>query len=180
MAAPPLLEGLNVNPDWKSLLSSLEPTPNLASLEIRCQLVFSLLVFLGLSLREFLFFLFESAIPSVKQRAGIFMSSHQAHGFAPQHLFKLWHERFPKSVPHLHSTIIKPCMEELALEESDKVINDPRLKVRLKDCTLDYIRSMLDPGLLPGIFQQDAPYAWDYLTVFTTSPNEYRKTLSKN
>ncbi|KAJ7716101.1 hypothetical protein DFH07DRAFT_785474 [Mycena maculata] len=183
MAAPPLLEGLDVNPDWKSLILSLEPTPNLNSLEIRCRLVFSLLVFLGLSLREFLFFLFESAIPSLKQRAGIFMSSHQAHGLAPRHLFQLWHERFPKSIPksipHLHSTIIKSCMEELALEESDKVINDPRLKVQLKSCTLDYIRSMLDPGLLPVIFQQDAPYAWDYLTIFTTSPNVYRKKRAR-
>ncbi|KAJ7780674.1 hypothetical protein DFH07DRAFT_765192 [Mycena maculata] len=178
MAAPPLLEGLDVNPDWKLLILSLEPTPNLNSLEIRCQLVFSLLVFLGLSLREFLFFLFESAIPSVKQRAGIFMSSNQAHSFAPRHLFQLWHERFPKSIPHLHSTI-KSCMEELALEESNKVINDPRLKVQLKSCTLDYIRSMLDPGPLPGIFQQDAPYAWDYLTIFTTSPNEYRKKQAR-
>ncbi|KAJ7254209.1 hypothetical protein C8J57DRAFT_1236932 [Mycena rebaudengoi] len=103
------------------------------------------------------------------------MDNHKEHGFAPQRIFKAWHERFPKSIPHLHITIIEPCMEEIALQEIDKVINDPRLKVRLKSCTLDYIRTALNPGILPDIYREDAPYSWDYLTGFTTSPNEHRK-----
>ncbi|KAJ7339197.1 hypothetical protein DFH08DRAFT_812587 [Mycena albidolilacea] len=79
------------------------------------------------------------------------------------------------SIQHLHSTIIKPCIDEIALQESDKVMNDPRLKVRLKDCTLNYIRNVLNPGILPRIYLEDAPYTWGFLSVFTTSPNEYRK-----
>ncbi|KAJ7481934.1 hypothetical protein FB451DRAFT_1171061 [Mycena latifolia] len=70
-------------------------------------------------------------------------------------------------------------MDEIALQESDRVINDSRLKVSLKSCTLDYIRNILDPGILPGIFHEDAPYTWDYLSVFTTSPNEYRKKRAR-
>jgi hypothetical protein len=70
-------------------------------------------------------------------------------------------------------------MDEIALQESDKVISDPRLKVRLKDCTLDHIRSVLNPGILPGIYREDAPYTWDFLSVFTTSPNEYRKKRAR-
>ncbi|KAK7016711.1 hypothetical protein R3P38DRAFT_3321058 [Favolaschia claudopus] len=70
-------------------------------------------------------------------------------------------------------------MEEIALLESDKVINDARLKIRLKDCTLEFIRNILDPGRLPGIFREDTPYSWDFLTVFTTSPNEYRKKQAR-
>jgi hypothetical protein len=66
-------------------------------------------------------------------------------------------------------------MDEIALQESDKVISDPRLKVRLKDCTLDHIRSVLNPG----IYHEDAPYTWDFLSVFTTSPNEYRKKRAR-
>ncbi|KAJ7798109.1 hypothetical protein B0H14DRAFT_2618185 [Mycena olivaceomarginata] len=46
-----------------------------------------------------------------------------------------------------------PCMDEIALQESDKVMNDPRLK--------------------------DAPYTWGFLSVFTTSPNEYRKKRAR-
>ncbi|KAJ7894429.1 hypothetical protein B0H14DRAFT_2559213 [Mycena olivaceomarginata] len=67
------------------------------------------------------------------------------------------------SIPYLHSTIIKPCMDEIALQESDKVMNDPRLKVRLKDCILNYIRNILNPRILPGIYLEDAPYTWGFL-----------------
>ncbi|KAF7371989.1 hypothetical protein MVEN_00057000 [Mycena venus] len=64
-------------------------------------------------------------------------------------------------------------------EERDKVMNGPRLKVRLKDCTLDYIRNVLNPGILPGTYLEDAPYTWGFLSVFTTSPNEYRKKRAR-
>jgi hypothetical protein len=70
-------------------------------------------------------------------------------------------------------------MEEIALKESDRVINNPRLKVRLLDCTLDYIRNILNPGVLPGIYLEDAPYTWNYLSVFTTSPNKWRKERAR-
>ncbi|KAJ6605655.1 hypothetical protein B0H10DRAFT_2229014 [Mycena sp. CBHHK59/15] len=175
MSVPPPVPSLDVNPDWETLLLQLQASTDLNSTSIRCQLVFSLLVFLGLSVRDFLVFLFESSIPKVKQRVGIFMGNSSITGFGPERIFKAWHQRFPKSRPHLHSTIIKPCMEELALHKSDKVINDPRLKVRLSSCTLDYIRNALDPGVLPAIYLEDAPYTWNYLSVFTTSPNKWRK-----
>ncbi|KAJ7911737.1 hypothetical protein B0H13DRAFT_2660394 [Mycena leptocephala] len=70
-------------------------------------------------------------------------------------------------------------MEEIALKESDRVINDPRLKVRLVDCTLNYIRNVLNPGVLPGIYLETAPYTWGYLSVFTTSPNKWRKERTR-
>ncbi|KAJ6613458.1 hypothetical protein B0H10DRAFT_1951485 [Mycena sp. CBHHK59/15] len=173
MAATPALATLTAEPDWNLVLAPLFTPRDLETPQIQCQLVFSLLTFLTLSIRDFLFFLFESPIPMVKQRVGIFMGNHPTMGFAPGRLFRAWHDRFPKSIPQLHSTIIKPCMEEIALQESDKVINDARLKVQLKSCTLDYIRTVLNPGILPGIYLEDTPYTWDYLSVFTTSPNEY-------
>ncbi|KAJ7860555.1 hypothetical protein B0H14DRAFT_3445956 [Mycena olivaceomarginata] len=179
MATAPASEAMDVNPDWAALLSQVSPAPDLQNPQIQCQLLFSLLLFFGLSIQQFLVFLFESTIPTVRHRAGLFMGNHPHHGFAPQRIFKAWHDRFPKSIPHLHSTIIKPCMDEIALQESDKVINDPRLKVRLKDCTLDFIRNILDPGKLPGIYREDAPYTWDFLSIFTTSPNEYRKKQAR-
>ncbi|KAJ7786989.1 hypothetical protein B0H14DRAFT_3506087 [Mycena olivaceomarginata] len=179
MSSPTTLEGFDANPDWGALLSQISPPPNLQSPQIQCQLVFSLLLFLGLSIREFLIFLFESTLPVVKNRAGIFMGNQKKNGFAPGRIFHAWHDRFPKSIPHLHSTIIKPCVEEIALQESDRVINYPRLKVRLLDCTLDYIRNVLNPGILPRIYLEDAPFTWDYLSVFTTSPNKWHKERAR-
>ncbi|KAJ7355482.1 hypothetical protein DFH08DRAFT_803490 [Mycena albidolilacea] len=105
----------------------------------------------------------------------MFMGNYKQNRFAPGHIFWAWHDRFPKSIPHLHSAIIKPCMKEISLKKSDRVINDPRLKIRLLDCTLEYICNVLNPGILPGIYLEDAPFTWDYLSVFTTSPNKWRK-----
>ncbi|KAJ7709249.1 hypothetical protein B0H14DRAFT_3172483 [Mycena olivaceomarginata] len=179
MAQLTAADTLDVNPDWATMLAQINPTLDLQNPQLQCQLLFSLLVFLGTSIREFLLFLFESTVPAVRHRAGIFMGNHPHNGFGPTHIYRAWHDRFPKSVPHLHSTLVKPCMDEIALQESDKVISDPRLKVRLKDCTLDHIRSVLNPGILPGIYREDAPYTWDFLSVFTTSPNEYRKKRAR-
>ncbi|KAJ7803566.1 hypothetical protein B0H14DRAFT_3777036 [Mycena olivaceomarginata] len=178
MATAPAPEAMDVNPDWAALLSQVSPAPDLQNPQIQCQLLFSLLLFFGLSIQQFLVFLFESTIPTVRHRAGLFMGNHSSHGFAPQRIFKAWHDRFPKSIPHLHSTIIKPCMDEIALQESDNH-ERPRLKVRLKDCTMNYIRNILNPGILPGIYLEDAPYTWGFLSVFTTSPNEYRKKRAR-
>jgi hypothetical protein len=49
-------------------------------------------------------------------------------------------------------------MKEIALQESDCVIKDWCLKVWLLDCTLNYIQNALNPGILPGIYWEDAPY----------------------
>ncbi|KAJ7323923.1 hypothetical protein DFH08DRAFT_968937 [Mycena albidolilacea] len=70
-------------------------------------------------------------------------------------------------------------MEEIALQESDRVINDPRLKVQLLNWTLNYIWNVLNPGILPGIYLEDAPFTWDYLSVLTTSPKKWHKERAR-
>jgi hypothetical protein len=133
---------------------------------MQCQIMFSLLVFLGLSIRVFLILILDPSGPT---------PSRHVHGelrtrcLRSERIFRAWHERFPKSISHLHCKLIKPCMDENALK-SDNVIDDPRLKVRLKDWTLKYIRDMLDPATLPAISLEDAPYTCEFLSVFTTSP----------
>ncbi|KAJ7163804.1 hypothetical protein C8R43DRAFT_988720 [Mycena crocata] len=58
MAVPPPLASFDVNPDRKTLLAPLETTTNITSIQTRCHLVFTLLVFLGFSaIREFLVYL---------------------------------------------------------------------------------------------------------------------------
>jgi hypothetical protein len=101
MATPMAPATLDVNPDWGALLSQLTPTINLQNPQIQYQLVFSLLVFLRLSLQEFLAFLFESTIPAVKHRAGMFIGYSKSNRFAPERIFCAWHGCFPKSIPYL-------------------------------------------------------------------------------
>ncbi|KAJ6620184.1 hypothetical protein B0H10DRAFT_1946243 [Mycena sp. CBHHK59/15] len=76
MAATPALATLTAEPDWNLILAPLFTPRDLETPQIQCQLVFSLLTFLTLSIRDFLFFLFKSPIPMVKQRVGIFMGNH--------------------------------------------------------------------------------------------------------
>lgn len=152
MSVPPLLPPLEVNPNWEALLSPLRATASLLSISIRCQLVFSLLVFLGLSVLEFLIFRFGRSMPVVKQRAGIFVGNRSSTSLGPERIFWAWNDPFPKSILHLHSTIIQLCMDEIALQESDRVINDPLLRLYLVDCTMDFIRNVLNPGV-QGLFE---------------------------
>ncbi|KAJ7453224.1 hypothetical protein FB451DRAFT_1185472 [Mycena latifolia] len=70
-------------------------------------------------------------------------------------------------------------MCEIALQESDQVINDPGLKVRLMNCTLQQIMDILNPGILAARYALLAPITWEYLTIFTTSPNEWRKKRAR-
>ncbi|KAK6971389.1 hypothetical protein R3P38DRAFT_3242489 [Favolaschia claudopus] len=112
-------------------------------------------------MQEFLVFLFESTIPKVKHRAGLFMGSHPSHEFAPQRIFKAWHDRFPKSVPHLHSTIIS-----LAWTRS------PYSRAIKSSTTAEHPRPREIARNLSG--ERSI-----HLGVFTTSPNEYRKKQAR-
>ncbi|KAI0063040.1 hypothetical protein BV25DRAFT_1765596, partial [Artomyces pyxidatus] len=68
---------------------------------------------------------------------------------------------------------------EIVLEESDNVITDPELKIRPSECTMDTIRDALDPGKLASKYSSLAPFTWSLLSVFTTSPNRYRKEKAR-
>ncbi|KAJ6447733.1 hypothetical protein C8R45DRAFT_1115724 [Mycena sanguinolenta] len=174
MSPTPLTNEDIVQVDWATLLLPIQTTTNLTNLEIKCQLVFSLLIFLNLSIRDFLIFLFESMIPEVK-RVGQFMGYSDTKEYGPEHIFRGWHMRFPKSIPHLHSLVTRPCMREIVLQESDNIINNVGLKVRLKDCMIRCITDILNPGKLAAQYTDLALFSWEHLTVFTTSPNEWRK-----
>ncbi|KAJ7208219.1 hypothetical protein GGX14DRAFT_395880 [Mycena pura] len=65
------LDGIDVNPDWAALLSNLPSSVDLKNPQTQCHLLFTLLVFFSLSVREFLVFLFESSIPAVERRVAM-------------------------------------------------------------------------------------------------------------
>lgn len=172
---------LLVLPDWRQILATPGPDgvplADIRNIEHQCHMVFSLILFLNLSLRELLYFIFETNIAVVKQRAGIFMSYNptwEVH-FAPERIYRAWHEHFPRSRKHLHTFITEPCAKEIILDESNKIINDPVFKVIPRSCTMEYICDILNPGKLAGMYADIAPFMWSLLTVFTTAPNKHRK-----
>ena len=175
---------LEINPDWGLLLSAdsgLDNGTNLTQ-EHQCQLVFSLILYLNLSLKDFIFFLFESKIRSVRHRAGLFMScrSSLTANFAPAKLYTLWWTHFSHCRQHLADYIIQPHAKEIVLKESDIFIADKRYKVPPKSCTVDQIMDVLDPGKLASQYEAMVPFTWDLLMTFTVSANRYRKRKARS
>jgi hypothetical protein len=148
------------------------------NLENKLHLIFSLLVFLEISLAQFLTFAFSSKIEKVKARAGHFMgymesANDEATHFPPGAIWHMWFENFPKCKPHLYK-MIRPAACEIALGESNKIIEDPVLQVKMKDLTIASIRELLQPQKIIEKYQEAAPFTWAVLETFAASPNKWR------
>ena len=142
----------------------------------KTHLVFSLMMFLGLSIANFLEFFFISHIPDVHLWAGKFMGFYpaQSQSFAPAEIYQLWHENFVAAWPHLHS-MIEECALEMAKEESDQIISDKSFQIQVKDLTISSMRALFQPQELIRRYKAAAPFMWNLLMVFVASPNRYRK-----
>ncbi|KAL1713370.1 hypothetical protein EV715DRAFT_296132 [Schizophyllum commune] len=148
-------------------------------------LVFSLLCFLDLSVFEFLRILFSSAHTRVKMRVGHFLKATQSvvtdstlDTYPPAQIYALWHERCPPNArPFLRATVRKHALD-LALAESDAIIKDPALKIKLKELTIGRIRELLHPDKLEACLRALAPFVWSLLEIFCSAPNRYRKSKS--
>ncbi|KAK0434854.1 uncharacterized protein EV420DRAFT_1488357 [Desarmillaria tabescens] len=149
------------------------------SMEKKCYLVFSLLIFLMLSLANLLEFIFSSKLIVVKQRVGKFMA-YSSMGttddtqFPPAMIFWLWHKNYPKSCHWLHDMVILGCTKEIVLEESNKLINDGNLRIKLSDLTMEKIQELLKPESIAAKYKEAAPFLWGILHTFAASPNHYR------
>lgn len=140
-------------------------------------LIFSLFQYLEVPLLPFLEFVFTSRIQAVRQRAGLFMGhdirkAEQFRQFAPAVLYQKWHDEWPDARPLLHEMIVG-CAREVVLHESNKIINNNDLKVKIKtltESTFDH----LTPGRLVATYREQAPVTWSLLEVFSSSPNYYR------
>ncbi|KAJ7839705.1 hypothetical protein B0H14DRAFT_3869657 [Mycena olivaceomarginata] len=185
MSAPPLQESLDVNPDWGTLLAPLLASLDTTKPRIQCQLVFSLLVFLGLSIRDLLFFLFESSIPVVKQRVGIFMGNHPTLRFALSAFTPPGTTDFPEASPtYTPQSSNHPSAAQGAPEASRPSAADPRADIvrraRRRSAAIITADCVAAPRLSArhgGAARQIAPR--NGLNAVTTSPNEYRKKRSK-
>ncbi|KAF8910846.1 hypothetical protein CPB85DRAFT_1435113 [Mucidula mucida] len=143
------------------------------SLTERIHLIFSLTMFLGLSLAEYLSFVFSSDIPSVKQQAGMFMGT-STTPWPPETVYNLWHDRFSRARTRLH-TWVQACALEIAEEESNKLISETAFKIKIKDLTVASVKEILQPKIISDKLQQLAPFMWSLLHHFASLPNRYHR-----
>ncbi|KAE9395508.1 hypothetical protein BT96DRAFT_997626 [Gymnopus androsaceus JB14] len=144
----------------------------------RLHLLFTFMVFLDISLALYLDFMFTSHIQQVCQRVRKYLQYYGSatspeDRFAPAWHWQIWHQNV-NARPHLHD-IVEDCAKEIALDESDKIITDSLLKIKMKELTNESILSLLSPRSLYEKYCQYAPFTTGILHVFTNSPNHYRK-----
>lgn len=156
------------------------------TMEGRLHLVFSLMIYLSVNTRQLMYWLFTTEIPAVTQRVGHFMGFFSTEStleaqFGPAMLFGLWRDskRWPRAQAHIREMTI-PCAHELALEDSDRVISNPFLRVRLKTLTIAHLRNLLHPTKLVELVKELAPFTWGLLHTFCASANRSRKQRKKN
>ena len=94
-----------------------------AELQTKLHLIFSLVMFLGVSVRQLMQFIFSSDIQDVKNRAARFMghmpmATDPDQQFPPATVFNLCHLCWPH-VQHLLLNMIQTCTHEITLEESN-------------------------------------------------------------
>jgi hypothetical protein len=149
------------------------------SLEKKLHLIFTLVMFLQISIAQLLKFIFTSEIKEVRGRAARFLghtptANSKDMEFLPGMVFRAWHENFPKAKAQLHK-MIQPCAIEMVLEESDKLIGDKELQVKMKDLTLKSIKTLLQPDVILDKYHQLAPFICNLLETISASPNRHRK-----
>ncbi|KAJ7572576.1 hypothetical protein C8J56DRAFT_806986 [Mycena floridula] len=152
-----------------------------ASSIAKFHLLFSLLMFLKVSLAAFFQFVFESEIKVITDRVSRFMgytpSAQTADAqFPPSMLFRHWYNqaRFPRARKHLQA-MIQECAFDIAVEESDNIISYKGFKLRIKSLTIASLRKILNPKVLVKHYQELAPFTWNLLLKFSSSPNPYRR-----
>ncbi|KAE9410021.1 hypothetical protein BT96DRAFT_984345 [Gymnopus androsaceus JB14] len=120
-------------------------------------------------------------IKDMRTRAGVFIGYRQGGGtdlerFAPGAIYKLWHTKFTKKVrTNLHTHIAQPCANEIATEESNKIVNDKQFKIRISGLTIKSLTELLSPDAIMTAYKESAPFTWEFLLIWATSENEYQK-----
>jgi hypothetical protein len=149
---------------WKTVL---ENDIQKISLDKKLHLIFTLLMFLQISIAQLLNFIFTSRIKEVQTRAARFLghtrtATSEDKAFPAGMVFCAWHANFPKAKKNLHK-MIEPYAVEMVLEESDKLIGDKELQVNMKDLTLRSIQSLLQPEVIVKKYRLLAPFTWTLL-----------------
>jgi len=165
---------------WQKIL---EQDIRKVSLEKKLHLIFTLVMFLQISIAQLLNFIFTSKIKEVRGRAARFLghtptATSKDMEFPPGMVFHAWQKNFPKAKAQLQK-MIQPYAIEMVLEESDKLIGDKELQIKMKDLTLKSIRTLLQPKVILDKYCQLAPFTWNLLETISASPNRHRKYNTK-
>ncbi|KAJ7837890.1 hypothetical protein B0H14DRAFT_2588977 [Mycena olivaceomarginata] len=138
-------------------------------------------MYLSVSVRQLIYWIFATNIPSVSRRVSFFMGFNESEStpetqFGPAMLFGLWRDRvhWPRAQRHLRTMTI-PCVHELALQDSNRLINNPELRINMKTLTIHKLRMLLHPQKLIQVFKDLAPFMWQILHTFCASPNNHRR-----
>ncbi|KAJ7795466.1 hypothetical protein B0H14DRAFT_3554157 [Mycena olivaceomarginata] len=138
-------------------------------------------MYLSISVRQLIYWIFTTNIPSVSRRVSFFMGFNESEStpeaqFGPAMLFGLWRDRirWPRAQRHLRTMTI-PCAHELALQDSNRLINNPELRIKMKTLTIHKLRTLLHPQKLIQVFKDLAPFMWQILHTFCASPNNHRR-----
>ena len=165
---------------WEDIFGTKKPK---LIIEQRLQLIFSLLIFLQVSIARFLSFIFTCKIEAVRNRTSRFMgytptASTLDEQFAPRAILRAWYDEFPKVREHLND-IIKPWAYQIVQDESDQLITAGSLQIKIKSLTLKGIQDLLRPETILEKYQELAPFTWQLLYTISASPNKYRKRKEK-
>jgi hypothetical protein len=168
------------NKYWEELFNTTKPK---FTIEEHLHLIFSLIIFLQVSITRFLSFTFTCKIDAVRIRTKCFMgytptASSLDEQFAPRAILQTWYDEFPKAQENLNN-IIKPWAYQIVQDESDKLIKDSSLQVKINGLTLKKIQDLLRPEKKFAKYQELAPFTWQLLHTFSASPNKYRKHKGK-
>ncbi|KAF9070833.1 hypothetical protein BDP27DRAFT_1419605 [Rhodocollybia butyracea] len=144
---------------WKAILP---PEMHRLNAQQKLHLVFSLVIFLQLSLSKLLFFIFLSNIQAVQERVNVFMAYRPSaltfHAqFSPPQIFDMWAdpEQFPKS-----QEAVENMIEEVACRQARK-------------------EDILHPSKIIDMYKELAPFMWNILMAFTLSLNKHRVKLEQ-
>lgn len=169
------------NSYWEKVFGTQKP--KLSEGE-RLHLIFSLIIFLHVSVAKFLSFMFTCKINDVRNRTTRFMgytatAPTPEEQFAPRVVLQAWYNDFPKAREHLHD-VIKPWAYDIVEHESDALIKSRELQVKIKSLTLKDIQDLLKPETIRAKYRELAPFTWALLHKISASPNKYRKRKGKD
>jgi hypothetical protein len=145
--------------------------------------VLSLVIYLQISVAKLLYFIFTSTVEEVKTRSSRFMgytpsAETEDAKFPPGMVFRAWLENFPDAQEHMQN-MIEPFAQAIVGKESDKMIRDVELKVKMKTLTLKGIQELLQPQQIMEKYCEHAPFTWELLHTFAATPNKSRKQREK-
>jgi hypothetical protein len=147
-------------------------------------LIFSLIVYLQVSVAKLLYFIFTSTVEEVSTRSSRFMgytpsAATEDTRFPPGMVFRAWLENFPDAHGHMHN-MITPFAQAIVEKESDNMIKDVELKVKVKTLTLKGIQELLQPQQVLEKYHEHAPFTWELLHTFAATPNKFRRQKAQN